>query len=64
MSSTPEWDEKSFAAKVLSRLDRLDREQIEAFVASQMREKRAVLALLDYLRDGVSRWSVHKERLS
>lgn len=44
---------RSFAGKVLSRLDRLDREQIENFVQGQLREQRTLEAALDLIGDGV-----------
>ncbi len=46
-------DYQAFADKLLSRLDRLDRAQIESFVARLLREFRLYENLLDRLPDGV-----------
>jgi nitrogen-specific signal transduction histidine kinase len=46
-------DSHSFAGKVLSRLDRLDAQQIEAFITGQLRERRLLEVVLDRLREGI-----------
>jgi len=46
-------DTKAFAEKLLSRLDRLDRGQIESFVTRLLREFQLLEGILDRLKDGV-----------